>query len=508
MLKMTSIAEIRRRHFVDGESISSLSRDLELSRQTIRKALKKTECPVYKRTNQPLPKVGKFKNQLEEWLNFDAKLPRKQRRTARRLFEGLQIEGYVGSYSPIQKFVKNWKQEQKVNPVSPRKAFVPLAFPAGETCQFDWSQETVNLGGISQVIKVAHFRLAHSRQMFVIAYPRETQEMVFDAHVQAFKFLGGTPKRMVYDNLKTVVDAIFVGKERQFNRRFLTLANHYMFEPVACTPASGWEKGQVENQVGNIREWLFTPTPKFADFAELNAWLAQRCTELAQQRKHPTKDCTIAQSFSEEQPLLTKIVANFDGYIEKSARVSNTCLVTVDYNSYSVPAEWATRYVSVRISATHIRMIADHQEIACHARVFGREKLVCNPWHYLPILEVKPGALRHGIPFQEWDLPVYIKVVRDSILKQEKGDRAFVNLLLMAREIGEQGLEVLEVACDLTLQTGCVNASIVQNEMRRLTEATRPKNLDASQLATPKLTLPPVADCSRYDELRRFNSVH
>lgn len=134
--------------------------------------------------------------------------------------------------------------------------------------------------------------------------------------------------------------------------------------------------------------------------------------------------------------------------------------------------------------------------------------MVCNPWHYLPILEAKPGALRHGIPFQEWDLPMYIKVVRDSILKQEKGDRAFVNLLLMAREIGDQGLEVLEVACDLTLQTGCVNASIVQNEMRRLTEAARPKNLDDSQLGTPKLTLPPVTDCSRYNELRRFNSVH
>lgn len=129
--------------------------------------------------------------------------------------------------------------------------------------------------------------MTHSRQMFVVAYPRESQEMVFDAHVQAFKFL----KRMVYDNLKTVVDAIFVGKERQFNRRFLTLANHYMFEPVACTPASGWGKGQVENQVGNIREWLFTPTPKFADFAELNAWLAQRCTELAQQRCRSSRNC-------------------------------------------------------------------------------------------------------------------------------------------------------------------------------------------------------------------------
>jgi transposase len=156
--------------------------------------------------------------------------------------------------------VKRWKKKRAGSP-SVKQAFVPLAFPAGETCQFDWSQETVELGGVTQTIKVAHFRLAYSRQMFVVAYPRETQEMVLDAHSQAFAYFGGVPKRMIYDNLKAVVDAIFVGKERRFNRRFLALANHYLFEPVACTPASGWEKGQVENQVGNIRNGCLRPWP-------------------------------------------------------------------------------------------------------------------------------------------------------------------------------------------------------------------------------------------------------
>jgi transposase len=115
-----------------------------------------------------------------------------------------------------------------------------------------------------RTIKVAHFRLTFSRQMFVVAYPGETQEMVFDAHNRAFAFFGGVPQRMVYDSLKAVVDTIYTGKERLFNRRFMVLANHYLFEPVACTPASGWEKGQVENPVGNVREWLFTPLARFA----------------------------------------------------------------------------------------------------------------------------------------------------------------------------------------------------------------------------------------------------
>jgi hypothetical protein len=117
------------------------------------------------------------------------------------------------------------------------------------------------------------------------------------------------PARLIYDNLKTVVDTVFVGKERQFNRRFLTLANHYLFEPAACTPTSGWEKGQVENQVGNVREWLFTPLARFASFADLNAWLATRCQELVQ-RMHPTQSQrTIAACYADEQPLLRRVSA-------------------------------------------------------------------------------------------------------------------------------------------------------------------------------------------------------
>ncbi len=184
------------------------------------------------------------------------------------------------------------------------------------------------LFGVSQTIKLAHFRLAYSRQMFVITYPRETQEMVLDAHVKAFYFFGGFSRQMIYDNLKTVVQTVFAGKSRRFNGRFMTLANHYLFEPVACTPASGWEKGQVENQVGNIREWLFTPTPRFADFASLNAWLARRCRELASHR-HPQRPETIADPMRDERPALNPVSMPFDSYVEQSLRVSSTCLITL-----------------------------------------------------------------------------------------------------------------------------------------------------------------------------------
>jgi len=339
--------------------------------------------------------------------------------------------------------------------------------------------------------------------MFVVAYPCETQEMVLDAHNKAFVFFGGVPLRLVYDNLKTVVDTVFVGKERKFNRRFLTLANHYLFEPVACTPAAGWEKGQVENQVGNVREWLFTPRARFADFMELNAWLEKRCEELAG-RQHPSqKTRTIAECFNNEQPLLRPITAQFDAYKEHLLRVSSTCLVRLDRIHYSAPAVWVGKVVSVRVTADRLRIVADGDIIAEHARCFGRDKFIFNPWHYLPVLERKPGALRHGAPFQDWHLPVSIKVVRDRLLKQPQGDKAFVDVLLMAKEAG---VEAMETACELTLETGIINASVVINELRRLLEPPRAKTLTAAESLS--LRVEPTADCSRYDNLLGGRYVH
>lgn len=499
---MDIIYEIRRRHLVQKQSISAIAREMGLSRPTVRKHLNTVEEPQYKGVQPLSPKLGEFEIELTHWLEEEAKLARPRRRSARRLFECLQEIGYGGAYDSIQRFVKRWKSAHQGPKLT--GAFVPLAFVAGDACQFDWSQEQVELGGVLQTIKVAHFRLAYSRQMFVVAYPRETQEMVLDAHNRAFAFFGGVPARVIYDNLKTVVEAVFTGKERKFNRRFLCLANHYLFEPVACTPASGWEKGQVENQVGNIREWLFTPLARFASFNDLNEWLAIRCQQLAQ-RSHPTQSQrTIADCFADEQPLLRPITAPFDGYVEDMMRVSSTCLVRVDRNRYSVPASAAGQAVSVRRTADQIRVVAHGNVIAAHPRLFGRDQLICDPWHYLPVLEKKPGALRNGAPFVDWDLPKPIQVVRDRILKQPKGDRAFVELLMLA---GEAGLDALMVACELALEGGIVSAPIVMNELRRLITP----HLPAATITVPDriaLTLEPLANCHRYDYLLGSANVH
>ena len=198
----------------------------------------------------------------------------RERLTIIRIFEELFALGYEGSYAAVRRYAIAWREKRAS---ATADAYVPLSFAPGEAYQFDWSHEIVVLDGVTTTVKVAHVRLCHSRMMFVRAYPRETQEMVFDAHERAFAFFKGACGRGVYDNMKTAVETIFVGKDRQYNRRFLQMCSHHLVEPVACTPASGWEKGQVENQVGLVRERFFTPRLRFKSDDELNAWLVDKC---------------------------------------------------------------------------------------------------------------------------------------------------------------------------------------------------------------------------------------
>ena len=202
----------------------------------------------------------------------------------------------------MRRYARGWGRRRAETTAA---AYVPLSFAPGEAYQFDWSHDVVLINGTTVTVKVAHLRLCHSRMLFVRAYPRETQEMVFDAHDRGFAFFKGACTRGIYDNMKTAVDAIFVGRERAYNRRFVQMCSHYLVEPVACTPASGWEKGQVENQVGLVRERFFTPRLRVKSYDELNAWLLDQCVAYARAHPHPElRNQTIWSVFEAERPNL------------------------------------------------------------------------------------------------------------------------------------------------------------------------------------------------------------
>ena len=233
MLDVETIGRIRREHFVQGKSIKEITRDLKLSRNTMRKVLRSEETSVsYERQAQPRPKLGRWKEELDKLLATNAEAPARERLTLIRLFEELRALGYEGGYDAVRRYAGAWA---KTNASATASAFVPLTFAPGEACQFDWSHEIVVLDGVTTIVKVAHIRLCHSRMMFVRAYPRETQEMVFDAHERAFAFFKGACGRGVYDNMKTAVETIFVGKGRLYNRRFLPVSYTHLTLPTICS---------------------------------------------------------------------------------------------------------------------------------------------------------------------------------------------------------------------------------------------------------------------------------
>src|SRR5215208_3070354 len=428
MLVVETIARIRREFFVKGRSIKEIVRDLKVSRNTVRKVLRSGETSFsYEREVQPLPRLGRWREDLDRLLAGNEGKAARERLTLIRIFEELRGLGYEGGYDAVRRYARSWRKERVLASVD---AFVPLTFEPGEAYQFDWSHEVVLINGTTLTVKVAHVRLCHSRMLFVRAYPRETQEMVFDAHDRAFAFFKGTCRRGLYDNMKTAVESVFIGKDRLYNRRFMQMCGHYLVEPTACTPSAGWEKGQVENQVGLVRERFFTPRLRVTSYEELNAWLLDRCVAYAKAHKHPElTDCTIWQAFEAERPKLVPITGPFDGFHATQASVSKTCLVRFDNNKYSVAARAVGRPAEIQAYADRIVIRQDGAIVGEHRRCFGRGETVYDPWHYVPVLARKPGALRNGAPFRDWHLPASLERVRRKLRGSDDGDRQMVKIL-------------------------------------------------------------------------------
>ena len=497
MLVVETIAKIRRAYFVQKKPIKAICRELGLSRKVVRKVLRSEATEFrYTRETQPLPKIGPWRDELDALLLTNEGKASRERLTLIRVFETLRGSGYDGSYDAVRRYAKSWGQERGATIA---QAYVPLSFAPGEAYQFDWSHEVVLINGVTVTVKAAHVRLCHSRMLFVRAYPRETQEMVFDAHDRAFAFFKGACTRGIYDNMKTAVETIFVGKERAFNRRFVQMCGHYLVEPVACTPASGWEKGQVENQVGLVRERFFAPRLRVKSYDELNAWLMDQCIAYAKAHRHPElRDRTIWEAFEAERPSFVPYAGRFNGFHAVPASVSKTCLVRFDNNKYSVAASAVGRPVEIRAYADRIELRQDGRIVGEHRRCFGRDQTVFDPWHYVPVLARKPGALRNGAPFKDWVLPASLDRVRRKLAGADDGDRQMVEILTA---VLSDGLPAVEAACSEALRDGVHAASVILNILARRREPAAPLTVMTPDAL--RLRHEPAADCARYDSLRR-----
>lgn len=506
---MELLSVIRRWRYRDHFSIREISRRTGLSRNTVRKYLRSDIVePKFNISDRP-SKLDPYADKLSQMLRQEAGKSRKQKRTMKQLHGDLAVLGYDGSYNRVAAFARDWKTaRQREQKTCGRGAFVPLAFSPGEAFQFDWSEDWAVIGGERTKLQVAHFKLSYSRAFILRAYPQQTHEMLFDAHNHAFRVLGGVPRRGIYDNMRTAVDKIGRGKERQVNARFSAMVSHFLFEAEFCNPASGWEKGQIEKNVQDARHWLWQPMPNFPSLATLNDWLEARCQELWALTPHGSQPGAIADVWLEEAQHLMRLARPFDGFVEHAKRVSPTCLVHLERNRYSVPASFANRPVSLRLYPERIVVVAEGQIVCEHRRVFVRshdrmKSTTVYDWrHYLAVIQRKPGALRNGAPFAE--LPSAFRALQQRLLKTPGGDREMVEILALVLQHDEQAVLA---AVELALEAGAPSKTHILNLLHRLVDG---KPMDAPAVKAPqalKLTTEPRADVERYDALRKVREA-
>jgi len=440
---MEQWCRIRQRVLREGVSIRQIQRETGLHFKTIKKILAQSSPPGFQCPDRPQPKIGPYLERIGEILETDEDLPKKQRHTAKRIFERIREEGYPGSYSQVKKAVRERKRICQ-------EVFVPLIHRPGEA-QVEFGEALVKMDGV--LCKVLFFAmvLPYSDAMFIVAYPRECTETFQDGHVRAIAFFEGVPRRISYDNASTSVSQIVGSRTRKLTDGFLQLQSHYLFEEHFCRVRRANEKGVVEGVVKYARQNYFVPVPEVKDFEELNAHLAQRCTEDLDRRLRGKSGTKQQMLVEDRAAFLALPPAPFDACRKASTAADKLSLVRFDCNDYSVPVRFAHHPVVVKGYADVVRICRKNGVVAEHLRLWDKEDIAFEALHYLELLERKPGALDHAKPLKDWKLPECFSLLRTRLECEghARGTREFIRVL---RLLEKHPLEEVSKAVDKALR--------------------------------------------------------
>lgn len=466
MLSVIDRERIRRDFYVEGKSRRQIAKELGHGYWTIRKALEAAKpLPYQLKSPKPAPKLDKYKTRIEGLLLEEATLPRKQRYTTRNIFEIVREAGYEGSESNLRRFVGRRRRELKQTRPA---VFIPLAYQPGQDAQVDWGEAVVVMAGERRTVQLFVIRLCYSRRTFVMAFPTQRQEAFFTAHAEAMRFFGGVPHTLTYDNLKTAVQKILRGRNRKEQERFVHLRSHYLFDSRFCTPAQGHEKGGVEHGVKYVRQNFLTPLVNVADFAELNQLLCTCCLTEDTRRVDRQKE-TIGAMFAAEQPHFRPLPQHdFACYITREVVLNRYCQVVFETNRYSVPAQQASKQLTLRIYPFRVEVWHGQDQLASHQRSYEREQDILDPLHYLSLLAQRPGAFDHAAPLQQWrsEWPPLYETLLQQLRTQQPASQAvgeFIAVLqLHQTHPAEQVAAAIEAAvasniAHLTGVTFCLN---------------------------------------------------
>lgn len=475
MSRVEIFERIRRDHEQEELSIRALADRHGVHRRTVRQALESATPPPRKVPERDRPVVGPYEELVRGWLRDDLEAPRKQRHTARRVWQRLVEEhGASVAESTVRDFVRQVRVELTAEQLP--SVTIPQEHPAGAEAEVDFGEFYAKIDGRRTRVWLFVMRLSCSAKAFAMVFAHQAQEAFFEGHVLGFEHFDGVPGRIRYDNLKPAVTRMLIGRDRVENERFIALRSHYMFDSFFCLPgiAGAHEKGGVEGEVGRFRRWHLVPVPDVADLEELNTYVRARL-QIDDHRRVTGRAITIGETFDTVEKAALKPLPDerFDTMRSLAAKVDGKARVCVLQVHYSVPASYAGRRVEIKLGARHLEVIdpARGAIIAVWDRSLTKFTQHYELDHYLEILLRKPGAMPGSSALAQARARGLFTELHQRFwdtARIDKGDaegtRRMCEVLLLARRMPAGQLAAGIAAA---LQVGSTDPAVVAVEARR-----------------------------------------
>ena len=496
VLTLENWVSIRWLHFREGRSVRWIAKEFRVSRKTVAKYVEQPDAPKYTQSQtRAKPVADKWRSRVEEILKSDKGAPRKQRHTARRIYNRLlEEEGYAGSERTIRQMVADIKNKPAA------KASVPLLFEPGKDGQVDFGESYADIDGQRLKFHGFEMRLNYSRKKFIQYFPSTDKEAFLAGHVKAFEYFGGVISRLSYDNLSAAVAHVGQGKQRTLTREFRELKGYYNFDVNFCKPGEegAHEKGGVESGIGFSRRNWMVPVPAFDSLAQLNDYILKKCLE-DEERQVKGEEQKIGESWQKEKLMLLPLPARpFDPAVCHGGLVDNYCTVQLKNSHYSVPPKYVGKGLTIRAYWDRLEITDGLKVVAEHPRTYKKDEYILRPEHYLDLLERRPHAVpyarplvQHAWPKGYWEL--YQKMVAE--LGPGPAGRDFIRIL---KSHVKYGADLVEKAIEECAQLGSASADfiIAMVDRSRLPDMV-PEATDLGtypQLASIKVTMCPAPE--------------
>lgn len=444
MLRMAQYEYIRTAHRFYCKNISEIARATGHSRNTIRKALINEASGYRSRQYQAFPVLGEYLELIDRWLTEDKSRPKKQRHTARRIYNRLMHEhGFKGAESTVRKYVREAKARLGING---HQAFIPLDPMVGLEIEVDWGTAHAIIGGRDTILKYCCFRSKFSGKHFLRYYPCERQQAFFDAHIEAFDFFGGIFRTVIYDNLTTAVQKILKGKARVEQSAFIRFRTFYTFEARFCNPAQGHEKGGVEGMVGFVRRNYMVPLPEAESLEALNRDMLQQCLNYGNHRLAGREE-TVDELFEKEKEYLIDLPSErFSNIQVLSGNADKYSTVIVDKNRYSIPYQYAGFKTKVLLYVDRLEIFTGNKRLATHDRLYGNNKWNLDPHHYLELIQQRPQAFDSARPIRQWrqEWPEELEKLLERFCEKQghtSGVKDFISVLMLYKDHASEDVD-------------------------------------------------------------------